>query len=359
MDPSETNINLYLERRQRKSMPSSNETSPFFEPSRSRGKPENRERTMIEDDTSTTMSSPRPRGKQTVLQFSNGHLSTKLPLTNPTPRSDAARMSLADIAKETVQLLPGLLATRPDIGTEGELYQLKDLGPIRSHLSPNLPPTTIRVIDADTIDAALTLQSQSQSTQPVCVLNMANAAHAGGGFKHGALAQEEALCYRTSLIFTLKLRYYPIPEEGAIFSPKVLVIRQSMSNGHDLLDFRTPAQLPVISIVSCAAVCQPRLTKDARGRSTYASRRDKELMIKKMRVILRICVKNGCRKIVLGAFGCGAFANPAGDVAEMWREVLGEREFGGCWEEVVFAVLDGKRDDNYTTFKMVLGGMMV
>ena len=203
-------------------MTNSNVTSPFFEHSRSRGKPESHATEGKEDDPSTMVPpGSKTHGKQAILQFSNGHLSTKAPLSNPTPRSDAARMSLADIAKQTLTLLPGLLATRPDVGTEGKLFQPKDLTPVPSHLCPNLPPTTVQVIDADTIDAALAIQSQLYpSTQPVCVLNMANAKQAGGGFKHGAVAQEEALCYRTSLIFTLKLRYYPIPEEGAIFSPK-------------------------------------------------------------------------------------------------------------------------------------------
>lgn len=187
---------------------------------------------------------------------------------------------------------------------------------------------------------------------------MANATHAGGGFKHGALAQEEALCYRSSLSFTLKLRFYPIPEEGAIFSPKVLVIREGMGDGHGLLDFRVPGDLPVVSVVSSAAVCQPRLT-GGKGRETYADRRERELMVKKMRGILRVCMKNGCRRVVLGAFGCGAFANPVGEVAEMWREVLAETEFGAWWDEIVFAVLDGKRDDNHSVFKMVLDGVVV
>jgi uncharacterized protein (TIGR02452 family) len=312
-------------------------------------------------DETTTSSEQKPRARQTLLTFgSNGMLSTKMPLTNPTPRSDAARMSLADVAKETVHLLPGLLATRPDVGTDGKLYKSSDLSSISTHQSPNLPAATIRVIDGDTIDVALAIQQQTpNSTSSVCVLNMANARHAGGGFMHGAVAQEEALCYRSSLYFTLKHRYYPIPEEGAIFSPRVLVIRDSMSNGHDLMDLRIPANLPVISVVSAAALCQPRVKKDGNGAMVYASARDRDMMRKKMRAILRACMVNGCRRIVLGAFGCGAFANPPAEVAELWKEILAESEFGGWWEAVVFAVLDGKRDDNFGIFKMVLDGLKV
>jgi uncharacterized protein (TIGR02452 family) len=316
----------------------------------------------MKDDTATSSDQRPTRARQTLLTFgSNGMLSTKMPLTNPTPRSDTARMSLADVAKETVHLLPGLLATRPDVGTNGIIYKPSDLSPIQTSQSPKLPAATIQVIDGDTIDVALALQQQvsTTSSSPVCVLNMANARHAGGGFMHGAVAQEEALCYRSSLYFTLKHRHYPIPEEGAIFSPKVLVIRDSMSNGHDLMDLRTPANLPIIGVVSAAAICQPRVKKDAKGAMVYASARDRDMMRKKMKTILRVCMINGCRRVVLGAFGCGAFANPPAEVAELWKEVLTESEFGGWWEAIVFAVLDGKRDDNFGIFKMVLGGLKV
>jgi uncharacterized protein (TIGR02452 family) len=332
----------------------------------------------MEVDVESSQRRPhRQSGRQTLLNFSNGQLSTRLPLSNPIPRSDAARMSLADIAKQTVQLLPGLLATRPDVGTKGFLFKSSGFTSILPNLHPNLPPTAIRVIDSDTIDAALSLSppanpssnttSQTQTPSSVCILNMANATHAGGGFKHGALAQEESICYRSSLIFTLKLRFYPLPDQSAIFSPRVLIIRENLVSGHDLLDLRVPADLPVLSVISCAAVCQPALKKDftipatasGTARLTYAHQKDKQLMLSKMRIILRTCMINDCRKVVLGAFGCGAFANPPGEVAEMWKTVLSEPEFGGWWEEIVFAVLDGRNDDNFTVFKMVLDGLRV
>lgn len=82
-------------------------------------------------------------------------------------------------------------------------------------------------------------------------------------------------------------------------------------------------------------------------------------MGEKMRVILRMAAKNGHRQIVLGAFGCGAFANPREEVAKIWASVLKETEFGGgWWSDVVFAVLDDGRG-NLRTFEMELDGMMV
>ncbi|KAJ7788078.1 hypothetical protein B0H14DRAFT_2950224 [Mycena olivaceomarginata] len=49
-----------------------------------------------------------------------------------------------------------------------------------------------------------------------------------------------------------------------------------------------------------------------------------------------------CRRLVLGAFGCGAFGNPPAEVAQLFRRVLlgrdGNRggEFLGCFDEVTF-----------------------
>ena len=224
------------------------------------------------------------------------------------------------------------------------------------------------MLNADTIDAALSLSSSSPSSSstatPVLILNMANAYHSGGGWLRGALAQEEALCYRSSLSFTLKIRYYPIPEAGGIYSPTVLVIRENMANGHDLLDLSTPEDLPVVSVVSVAAVNGPKLAKDVEGKERYREKRDRETMKEKMRVVLRIAAINRHRVLVLGALGCGAFGNPRGEVVECWKEVFAETEFnGGWWETVAFAVMEPNEtkdgDGNFGVFYRGLNGVMV
>lgn len=300
------------------------------------------------------MSNP-VKHRQGVLAFSNGQLLTKKPLVNPISRDDERRKTLVEVADETWTLLPGLLATRPDVTNNSYLCQRETLDPTKC---PQLKPTRVRVIDSDTIDAALSLQSDLR--KPVAILNMANANFAGGGWQHGALAQEEAICYRSSLIKTLHRKHYPIPDDAAIYSPTVMIIRENMKNGHDLLDFRDPSQLNVISVVSCAAVCKPFLKKDSFGRPMYQDQNDIKLMKEKMRVILRTAIRNRHRQIVLGAFGCGAFGNPNYVVAALWADVLEEKEFqGGYWKDVVFAVLDGKGVSNFSVFHAQLEGLRV
>jgi uncharacterized protein (TIGR02452 family) len=301
-----------------------------------------------------------PRKRQATLDFTNGRLSAKKPLVNPQASDDPKRVPLEDIARQMMKILPGILMTRPDVQPRSQLCDSKNLRPLDSGECPGLPSADIQVVNADTLDAALDLQKNIGGSKSVCVLNMANAQSAGGGWKHGALAQEEALCYRTSLALTLKYKYYPLPEDGGIYSPRVLIIRESMQNGHALMDLTMPSKLPYISVVSVAAVCQPKLRADQNGQEQYASAADVALMETKMRVVLRIAAANGHRQIVLGAFGCGAFGNPGEEVAKMWKRVLQEREFsGGWWKDVVFAVLDNDRRGNLKVFQHHLDGVSV
>lgn len=299
----------------------------------------------------------------------NLHPERRSNLARPPPSLKPTRSAmLAHTAAETKALLPNILKTTPQAPAEGVLYHPGNLFRLDPRFCPSLPRTAIRVLNADTIDAAIDLStptvSQLHGKKPVLVLNMANAYHSGGGWLQGSLAQEEAMCYRSSLAFTLKYRYYPIPEAGGIYSPTVVVMRQNMSSGHALMDLSKPDDLPVFSCVSVAATRGPAIEKDAGGKERYKRGSDRETMKEKMRVVLRIAAVKRHRVLVLGALGCGAFANPRGEVVECWKGVFSEGEFqGGWWEEIVFAVMepgatkDG--DGNFGVFYQGLDGMMV
>ncbi|KAI9775139.1 MAG: hypothetical protein M1835_005922 [Candelina submexicana] len=351
------------------SKPSRKSTTPHISP-------------KAKEDHETTSSSP-PNDQQTLLSKikslktdTSSHLSSPLSLS-----SRRRNKTLAQTASETKSLLPTILKLLPTAPATGILYKPSDLPTLSQtfcpHYTHNNNATTtsgtpIRILNrADALDTAISLSQSPPPTKdktPVCILNMANATHGGGGWLKGALAQEEALCYRTSLSFTLKRKFYPLPELSGIYSPSVIVIRQNLAAGHALLDLNRPDDLPVVSVVSVAAIRDPPLTSDGKG---YARRGDRELMKEKLRMVLRIAGVNGHRRLVLGALGCGAFRNPREEVVRCWREVFREGEFGGgWWESVVFAVLDGSGeggnggdvvhgDGNYGVFFRELEGLVV
>ena len=268
---------------------------------------------------------------------------------------------LTQVAAETKAILPNLLKLTPHAPPEGYRYHPNNLPHLDPKYCPQLRPSSVIVMNNDTLDAALSLYASRKS---VCVLNMANAEHGGGGWLKGALAQEEAMCYRSSLSFTLKRRFYPLPECGGIYSPTVVVIRDNLSRGHQLLDLNKPQDLGIVSCVSVAAVRDPDVVLDTDGKQQYKYGKDRDLMKEKMRVVLRIAVINGHRSLILGALGCGAFGHPRGEVARCWKEVFDETEFsGGWWDKVVFAVLEtnGMKDgdDNFGVFFRSLDGRFI
>ena len=66
----------------------------------------------------------------------------------------------------------------------------------------------------------------------------------------------------------------------------------------------------------------------------------------RMRAVLHAAREEKCETIVLGAFGCGAFANPPDMVAKIFAEVLASDEFRGAFSTVVFAILEFKGSDS-------------
>lgn len=284
------------------------------------------------------------------------------------PETMNRRAFLREIAKETKSLIPGLIDRMPQARPSGYLYSPPNPPILKPSFRPGLPPTKVRVVDGDSFDTAISLAKCAQfmdisDTKPVCVLNMANAFRAGGGWASGALAQEEALCYRSSLIFSLKLRYYPMEHNEAIYSPSVVIFRDNLQNGYKLFDLNKTESLPIVSVVSVAALDRPELD-DSVAPPRYKHSEDRESTKDKMRLILRVAVCNRHRRIVLGAFGCGAFLNPNQEVACCWAEVLREPEFKGWWENVVFAIMNDGRpgmngEGNFQTFQRVLHGLVV
>jgi len=268
----------------------------------------------------------------------------------PSRRKD---FGLKEVAKETKKALPFVLEQlQPIDTTTSTLYHFQDLQPLDPSACPKhklgdndievgRSGTRIKVVDQDSFDAAVALQPGTtigDSRKPVAVLNLASERRPGGGWENGALAQEEALCYRSSLYLTLKPEYYPIPPLSSVYSPTVILIREALSRGHGLLVPKTDAkQLPITSVLTVAAARGPKVARD----NIYLFNADRELMKSKIRVTLRMAARNGHTKLVLGALGCGAFGNPPKDVAQCYLEVFREAEFeGGWWEDIVFAVLD-------------------
>lgn len=296
------------------------------------------------------------------------------PVRPPRTNHQARREALAAVAAETRTVLPDILRKLPSIqAAKAEALFLDRLAPLDPADCPGYTKTAIQVVNEDTFNAAITLASSlppptSTTSARVAVLNMASHSSPGGGWIRGAFAQEEMLCYRSSLSLSLHRRYYPWKQRMGLYTRDVVVIRSDMPSGHALLAHLPADQLPVVSALSIAALRTPAIsTSTVRledgstvDEEMYARPQDRDLTKDKMRLCLRMAAARGHGRLVLGALGCGAFRNPPGEVARCWREVFAEAEFaGGWWESVVFAVYDTKGEGNFAVFESVLGGVEV
>ena len=173
---------------------------------------------------------------------------------------------------------------------------------------------------------------------PLLCLNFASAKKPGGGFLSGAHAQEESLARASALTASLRAnpKMYQYNDANSsenrgfysdvmIYSPQVPVFKNDTG---DLI-----APYPV-SFISAPALNLSSVGKCAADKiqSTRDNRVEK---------ILSIAVARGYPHLILGAWGCGVFKNPAAEVAKCFARFLRpEKKFGAVFQTVTFAMTD-------------------
>ncbi len=181
------------------------------------------------------------------------------------------------------------------------------------------------------------------SSLPVLVLNLANPVHPGGGVRKGARAQEEDLCRKSSLLLSLESReaakYYDynkslstyMGSDAVMITPKVEIIKDEKGA---LLDDSV-----IVSVMTCAA---PMLKY---GKEGMSEEQYEAMMYQRITGMLKVAAYLGYKVLVLGAFGCGAFANDARVVSDLFYRALKEFDFDGMaakdfFSRIDFAVMD-------------------
>jgi len=187
--------------------------------------------------------------------------------------------------------------------------------------------TLVTVANQTTLAAAHVLVAEGH--RPLA-LNFANGVEPGGGFLRGATAQEETLCRSSALYATLfgdpmyefhRDNDAAASSDWAILSPDVPVFRDDAGMECDM-----PWSL---SFLTCAAPYAPAI-----------GRLDAEPMLRgRIRRVLAIARAYEYESLVLGAWGCGVFANDPLQTAKDFHDAL-EGEFAGSFKRIVFAITD-------------------
>ncbi len=221
--------------------------------------------------------------------------------------------------------------------------------------SANAPGTKYRVGNTTTLAAARELVEGDPAERVLC-LNFASAKNPGGGFLGGSQAQEESLARASALYACINPQqaYYEtnracgtcLYTDHMIYSPAVPVFR-------DDEDGLLPASYNASFITS------PAVNAGAVQRNqSHDVAKIPSVMLGRIEGVLSLAVVHGYRTLVLGAWGCGVFRNDPAKVAEWFHQVLHEDgTFRGAFDTVLFAVLDGTKDERILgCFQQQFGG---
>lgn len=210
-----------------------------------------------------------------------------------------------------------------------------------------------------TVEAA---QSYAAAGKKVCILNFASSVAPGGGVLTGDQAQEESICRVSTLYFALS-----DPETaGKFYNYHWELIRAGKMNRRNRDDIiYTPGVIAVrddanveamlaekdwysVDVITCAAPDLRQLGDAAQFSPTMEELRTLHEI--RWRGILAAAAKHQADVLILGAFGCGVFANPPELVAEAFNNVL--PEFRSYFETIEFAVYTTRMDaPNYQAFR--------
>lgn len=242
--------------------------------------------------------------------------------------------TLVDISDEVHEMIENTL-----------YYRNTALDRLEKPVNKNKPKFVVS--NKDTVKA---VEDQVSLYGSSCALNFASAKYPGGGFLTGAMAQEEAICYRTTLYGSLsnQIKAYEYSRSHlnnglystwVIYSPNVRIIRDKNMN-------------LVLDRIKFSAITCP-----APNRSVYKGNiKDvNKALYERCKLILEVAALNGEKNLVLGAFGCGVFKNNPKDVAEIFYKILVDEEMMYYFDNIEFAILGNGMDSNFREFNKKFG----
>lgn len=201
--------------------------------------------------------------------------------------------------------------------------------------------TTIRCLPLRSGAAAQLLLDRG--AKRVGVLNYANGIRPGGGFLHGAEAQEEALCRCSGLFACLSspredVRFFYDDNDAA----KSALVRDHMLVSPDVPFFRDESlqllDTPfAVTVITAAAPDLGWLLATTTEGLEPKSRFDDipALFARRTRQVFAAARHAGCDAVVVGPWGCGAFGNDPEVVAEAFVGAV--KDFGHAFEHILFS----------------------
>ena len=211
------------------------------------------------------------------------------------------------------------------------LYAPEQLDQMRAQVSDGDGPS-IKILDATTQVAA---QQMAAESPKAALLNFASARSPGGGFLNGAKAQEEDICRCSGLYPCLleQMQYYEanrqqdslIYTDYMIYSPEVPFFK-TRGTGELLSE---PFTMSVIT--APAPNTRPYLERHPGGEAEL-----ERAFLRRWQNVLCLASDQGIERLLLGAWGCGAFGGDPQMASRTADEAI--QGYGRGIHQVVFAI---------------------
>lgn len=279
---------------------------------------------------------------------------------DPKDADDRKRMRLTDTAAQTLAVvkLGRAIAEASDAAVAGTRVVL-DAAPLVAK-APRGRASRIEVTAERTGQCARRLVVED-GCRRVAMLNFANGVRIGGGFLHGARAQEEDLCRCSALYPCIASQnaqaFYvenhctgsALVSDALIVSSLVPFFRDDTSPSLAFLDAPFLA-----TVITAAAPDRGWLTAQVESQLVKPVSDDDiaALFVRRAKAIIAAAHDDGADALILGAWGCGAFGNDPVVVAAAFAQALDE--IGACVPRVVFAVWP-EHKPNYAVFRARFG----
>ena len=229
--------------------------------------------------------------------------------------------------------------------------ELTELASARKSKEKAVP--VVRLLDVTTQEAAQQLAGQGDTL----LLNFASARNPGGGFLKGAKAQEEDLCRCSGLYPALlsQPRYYEVNRRT-----KSLIYTDHMIYSPKVPFFKIKGRGPMLDKpFFCSVLTAPAPNSAELRKDPDALPRIVEAFDRRWAHVLRLAKAEGYSRLILGAWGCGAFGNEPGYAAKSVRTQI--ERVGAGLDEIVFAIPNrgtrGKR--NHEAFSQAFSEMAI
>lgn len=195
--------------------------------------------------------------------------------------------------------------------------------------------TIIQVLPIDTFVSVKEEIEKERNKFKIACLNLADDSFPTGCANTGSGAQEESLCYRSTLSSHLDIKYYPLKNNELLYSSNIIVFKDTEEKHFQMIKYF------ITNVISMPGIRHPILDENNNMKES-----DLESLKIKIETILQVAYNENIDILVLGALGCGAWKNNPTDVANTFKIVLDS--FPYIFKKVIFAI-KGPKDDMYFT----------